>query len=252
MRAALVGVIAAAVLPPVPQQGWCEDLVVSAAVSLSNAFTELGRDFEREHAGVKVLFNFGASGQLLQQIAHGAPADVFASADEETMDRAQTQQLILPVTRFDFARNRLVLAVPAGTSPPLISSLQDLKRSDVARIALGTPDSVPAGRYARDALELAGLWDTLKPKYIYGQNVRQVLDYVERGEVDAGFVYASDTVVNAKRVRVVTEASLPRPILYPIAVIASSTRQGLAREFAAFVVSDLGHKTLSRYGFSNP
>jgi molybdate transport system substrate-binding protein len=251
LREVIAVTIAAAVLALVPQLGWCEDLVVSAAVSLSNAFKELGRDFEREHAEAKVLFNFGASGQLLQQIAHGAPVDVFASADQETMDRAEAQQLILAGTRSNFVRNQLVLVVPAGIRPS-VSSLEDLKHPEVMRIAIGTPDSVPAGHYAQEALELAGLWDALKPKYIFGQNVRQVLDYVERGEVDAGFVYATDAAVAAKKVRVVTEAPVWRPILYPVAVVARSANQARAREFVVFVLSESAHKVLSRYGFARP
>jgi molybdate transport system substrate-binding protein len=158
VREVLAVTIAAAVLALVAQLGWCEELVVSAAVSLSKAFKDLGRDFEREHTGVKVLFNFGASGQLLQQIAHGAPVDVFASADQETMDRAEAQQLILAGTRSNFVRNRLVLIVPGGAASA-ISSIEDLKRPQVARTAIGKPDSVPAGRYAQEALELAGLWE---------------------------------------------------------------------------------------------
>jgi molybdate transport system substrate-binding protein len=251
VREVIAVIVAAAVLALVPQLGWCEELVVSAAVSLSNAFKELGGDFEREHADVKVLFNFGASGQLLQQIAHGAPVDVFASADQETMDRAEAQQLILAGTRSNFVRNRLVLIVPGGATST-VSSVEELKRPTVTRIAIGKPDSVPAGRYAQEALELAGLWETLKPKYIYGQNVRQVLDYVERGEVDAGFVYATDAVVAANKVRVVTEASVQRPILYPVAVVATSANPARAREFAAFLLSESAQKTLSRYAFAKP
>lgn len=247
----VIGAIAAGVLAAAPQLGWCEELVVSAAVSLSNAFKELGQEFERERPGVKVLFNFGASGQLLQQIASGAPVDVFASADQETMDRAEAQRLTLAGTRFNFVRNRLVLVIPATGSSQL-SSLEDLKRPGVARIAIGKPESVPAGHYAQEALQLAGLWDTLKPKYIFGQNVRQVLDYVERGEVDAGFVYASDAVVAGNKVRVVTDAPIQRPILYPVAVIATSSNPSRAREFIGFVLSQPAQVVLSRYGFAKP
>jgi molybdate transport system substrate-binding protein len=251
MEEVIKGTIAAAVLALAPQLGWCEELVVSAAVSLSNAFKELGPEFERGRPGVKVLFNFGASGQLLQQIVSGAPVDVFASADQETMDRAEAQQLILTSTRSDFVRNRLVLVAPAGASSQL-SSLSDLRQPGVARIAIGKPESVPAGHYAQEALELAGLWDALKPKYIFGQNVRQVLDYVERGEVDAGFVYATDATVAANKVRVVTEAVVQRPILYPIAVVAAGPNQTRAREFVRFVLSESAQKVISRYGFARP
>ena len=248
IAAALIGVFA---LIGMPRPGWCDELVVSAAVSLSNAFKELGKDFEGGHAGVKVLFNFGASGQLLQQIASGAPVDVFASADQETMDRAEAQRLIEAATRTNFVRNRLVLVAPGGAAST-VSSLDELKGQEVTRIAIGKPDSVPAGRYAQEALELAGLWEMLKPKYVYGQNVRQVLDYVERGEVDAGFVYATDAAVAADRVRVVAEAPVRRPILYPVAVVAKGPNPTRGREFAAFVSTEVAQKILSRYGFARP
>jgi molybdate transport system substrate-binding protein len=250
-RRLLTGLLALVALTGTPRFGWCEELVVSAAVSLSNAFKELGKDFERNHAGVKVLFNFGASGQLLQQIAKGAPVDVFASADQETMDRAEAQRLIVAGTRYNFVRNRLVLVVPSGATSTIFS-IDELKRPEVTRIAIGKPDSVPAGHYAQEALELAGVWEMLKPKYIYGQNVRQVLDYVERGEVDAGFVYATDAVVAADKVRVVADAPVQRAILYPIAVVDKGPNPADARAFAAFVSSESAQKVLSRYGFSKP
>jgi molybdate transport system substrate-binding protein len=243
--------LAAAAFAAAPRAGSCEELVVSAAVSLRNAFQDLGRDFEQEHTGTRVLFNFGASGQLLQQIARGAPADVFASADEETMDRAAAQRLILADTRSDFVRNQLVLVVP-GSASSQISSIDDLKQPWVTRIAIGKPDSVPAGRYAQEALELAGAWAALHPKCIFGQNVRQVLDYVERGEVDAGLVYVSDALIAARKVRVVTEVQLRRPILYPVAVVATTANQARAREFIAFILSEPAQKVFSRYGFAKP
>lgn len=111
---------------------------------------------------------------------------------------------------------------------------------------------MPAGHYAKEALELAGLRDALKPKYIFGQNVRQVLDYVQRGEVDAGFVYATDALIAANKVRVVTQAALQRPILYPIAAVAGSPNQTRAREFVRFVLSESAQKALFRYGFARP
>jgi len=250
-RTAFVTACVMAVLAATPRAGSGEELLVSAAVSLSNAFQALGQEFERERPNTRVLFNFGASGHLLQQMAHGAPVDVFASADQETMDRAQAQRLLVEETRSDFARNQLILAVPAST-PLQISSLDDLKQPGVTRIAIGKPDTVPAGHYAQEALELAGLWEALRPKYIFGQNVRQVLDYLERGEVDAAFIYASDALIAARKVRVVLTAQLRRPILYPVAVVAASANQARAREFVAFVLSEPAQKLLKRYGFTRP
>src|SRR5689334_18214229 len=180
------------------------DLMVSAASSLTNAFQEIGKAFEAARPGTRVLFNFGASGQLLQQIARGAPTDVFASADEVSMNRAQEQNLVVSSSRANFAVNRLLLVLP-GDSTLRIEKLQDLTGPQVQRIALGNPDTVPVGRYAKAALEKAGVWNALEPKYIYTQNVRQSLDYVFRGEVEAGFVYLTDATVSPVTVRTALE-----------------------------------------------
>ena len=190
-----------------------EELTVSAAASLTNAFTELKGNFEKTHPGVTVSTNFAASNPLLQQIREGAPADIFASADQETMDKAQEEKLIDPATRKDFANNSLVMIVPADSSMN-ISSVKDLQKAE--RIAVGNPESVPAGRYTRDSLTNAGLWETLQPRYIFGQSVRQVLDYVSRGEVDAGFVYGTDARQAGEKVRVVMKMEGHQPVLYPL------------------------------------
>lgn len=227
------------------------DIIVSAAVSLSNAFNEIGKEYEKANPGDKVLFNFGASGQLLQQISRGAPADVFASADQETMNRAAAQNLIVRDTRKDFVSNTLVAIVPVS-SPSQLKSMDDLAGTAVKRIGIGTPESVPAGRYAKEALEIAGQWDKLKDKYIFGQNVRQVLDYVARNEVDAGFVYASDAATASGKIKPAFTATLKTPILYPIAAVRGSGSENLARSFIDFVQSESSRKILDRYGFGRP
>jgi molybdate transport system substrate-binding protein len=224
------------------------ELVVSAAASLSDAFALVGKGFERAHPGARVLFNFGASGQLMQQIARGAPAAVFASADTQTMERAEQQGLIVADTRRNFGTNRLVIIVPPRSSIH-VASMGDLQNAQVRRIGLGTPESVPAGRYAKEALQLANLWEKLKDKYVYGQNVRQVVDYVARGEVDAGIVYATDAALLKERVRVALIAPTKEPIVYPIAVVRGAASEVLARQFVEYVSSDAGQEIMSRYGF---
>ncbi|MFZ3218951.1 MAG: molybdate ABC transporter substrate-binding protein, partial [Rhodoferax sp.] len=154
-----------------------DELIVSAAASLTNAFKALGPVFEAQHPGTQVLFNFAASDALVQQIAKGAPVDVFASADQEAMDMAQAQQLLAPGTRKNFVGNSLVLIVPAD-STLAIATVADLTQPAVKRVAVGNPASVPVGRYTRHALEQAKLWPAVEPKAIYAQSVRQGLDYV--------------------------------------------------------------------------
>ena len=227
------------------------DLIVSAAASLTNAFTELSKAYEQENPGTSVALNFAGSGTLLQQISRGAPVDVFASADEETMDLAQDRRLIVAASRVDFAHNVLVLIAPSD-SRLRISNLAELRSTDIDRIAVSNPASVPVGRYSRQILKQAGLWDALKPKYINTQHVRQSLDYVARGEVDVGFVYATDARVMPDKVRVLMQVTTNTPIAYPIAVVADSREPVAANRFIEFVRSARGQSILVRDGFGAP
>lgn len=223
------------------------EITVSGAASLTNAFTEIKLLFEKKYPGNSVATNFAASNPLLQQIREGAPVDVFASADQETMDKAQNEKLIDPATRKNFAANSLVMIVPAGSG---LASVKDLKPS--MRIAIGNPDSVPAGRYARDALTAAGLYETLRPAYIQGNSVRQVLDYAARGEADAGFVYATDAAAAGDKVRIVATLSGHKPILYPAALTAAAKNAQLARNFVDFLFTPEAGAVLAKYGFTKP
>lgn len=227
------------------------ELIISAAASLTNAFTEVGKKFESANPGVKAVFNFAGSGALLQQIDQGAPADVFASADQKTMDQAVEKKLVVPETRKDFAGNELVLILPAGSKIE-VNSARDLTRKEIGKLSLGNPDYVPAGRYAQEFLTNEGLWEALRPKYIMGNSVRQVLDYVSRGEVDAGFVFSTDAMVGKDKVTVAMEATKHKPIAYPVATVASSNNKALAKRFADFVLSEQGQEILARYGFKKP
>jgi len=238
-------------LAALPLGARAAELTVSAAASLTNAFKDLAGRFEHGHPGTTLRLNFGASGTLLQQMVHGAPVDVFASADQETMDKAAAQGLIDTATRRDFAGNGLVLIVPLQGGPPP-ASLQDLAAAPVRRIAVGKTATVPAGRYTRQALEAAGLWDALQPKFVPADSVRQVLDYVARGEVDAGFVYRTDAAVMRDRARTALTVAGHAPISYPVAVAADSRQPALARQFLEFLASAPARGILDRYGFGTP
>jgi molybdate transport system substrate-binding protein len=248
-------VFAAAAIALAASLAHAGDLHVSAAASLTNAFTDISAGYEARHAGTKVLLNFGASGALLQQMAKGAPADVFASADTETMNLAAKQGLIANGERRNFARNSLVLVVPRD-SKLTIQRLQDLGRPAVQKVAIGNPASVPVGRYTRHALEAARLWTSVSAKAINTQNVRQALDYVARGEVDAGFVYGTDAALMKDKVKVAFEVPLDAAIGYPIARTSTGTNTSAdaaeARRFIDYVLSPAGQAILARYGFQKP
>ena len=224
------------------------EITVSAAASLTNAFNEIKGMFEKQHVGMQVNVNYAASNPLLKQIQEGAPVDVFASADQATMDKAVAAKVVDPATRKDFALNDLVLIVPAGSKKP--AKLEDLKA--LKRIAIGNPDSVPVGRYTKDSLTNAKLWEAVQPLLIMGNSVRQVLDYVARGEVDAGFVYRTDAKQLADKVDVVMIVEGHDPVSYPIAVVNTGKDAKMGQEFINFVISSEGQAVLAKYGFSKP
>lgn len=224
-----------------------EELLVSAAASLSDAFKEIGTAFSAVHPGVKVSFNFAASGALLRQIEKGAPVDVFACADQDTMESARQRKLIAEGSRRDFTSNRLVLIVPAGSALG-VRAVADLDQPAVKRIAIGNPALVPAGRYARDTLGAAQM-EALKPRFVYAESVRQALQYASRGEVDAAFVYASDTAGVADTVRIAATLSTPKPIVYPVAIVAASRSKAQAQRFVDYLSGAEAQAILKRHHF---
>ncbi len=232
-------------------QALAADLTVSAAASLTNAFKELQPLFEAQHPDTKLQLNFGASGALLQQIVKGAPVDVFASADQETMDQAQAQSLVKAAERRNFVSNTLVVVVPSDAKM-VPKAVTDLAQPAYARIAIGLPASVPVGRYTQAVLQKAGLWGAVEPRMIGASNVRQALDYVARGEVDAGFVYATDAALMPDKVKLALTVPTETPILYPIAPVAASGNAAAAQKFVAFVLSPPAQAVLAKYGFGRP
>jgi molybdate transport system substrate-binding protein len=228
-----------------------DDLVVSAASSLTNAFQSVAKAYEAKHPDTHVVLNFAASDVLLQQIANGAPADVFASADQAAMDKAESKNVLLKGSRKNFAANQLVLIAPTASTLKL-SGLRDLTQPAIKRIAAGDPASVPVGRYTKGALEAQGLWESLSAKTVLAQNVRQSLDYVARDEVDAGFVFATDAAIAKDKVKVIMTVPTTTPISYPMAVIAQSKHQAEAQAFESYVLSSEGQAVLAQYGFLKP
>ncbi len=227
------------------------EITVSAASSLTNALRDIGPLFEAANPGTKVQFNFAASGPLLAQITKGAPVDVFVSADQETMDRAQAQGFVKPGQRRDVVSNSLVVIVPAGGSKSP-AALGDLTQPAYARIAIGLPASVPVGRYTKGVLEAANLWGAVEPKMIGANSVRQALDYVARAEVDAGFVYATDAAIMPDKVKVALTVPTTKPVLYPIAALAAAPQPAAAARFVDFLFTPPAQAVLSKYGFGKP
>ena len=233
---------------PSSEPSSANELIVSAAVSLKNAFNEIA-ELNEKRTGTKIHFNYGASGALEKQIESGAPADAFASAGAKPMDDLAGKGFVLPATRMDFARNALVVVVPArGTT---VRSFSDLSNPAVKKVAVGNPKTVPAGQYTDQTLTRLNLLPQIQSKLILAEDVRQVLDYVVRDEVEAGIVYSSDALSAGDKVKVVSRVADDShdPILYPIAVVKESKQQEAARKFIELVLSVEGQSILIKHGF---
>jgi molybdate transport system substrate-binding protein len=253
-RRALCGIVTVIVAGALAACGSAEKretatLSVLVAASLQNAMVEIQPVFEKSEPGIKLTYNFGGSGTLQQQIEHGAPADVFFSAAPKPMDVLASKDLIVPETRRDVVRNGLVLIVPAAAAGP--NSFADMARDTVKLIAIGEPESVPAGTYARQTLQALHVWDAVRSKLVLAKDVRQVLTYVETGNADAGIVYATDARESAKvRIAATAPADTHDPILYPVAVVKGSRNLAAARTFVTFLSGSVAGGIFARHGFT--
>lgn len=254
IRSAAVLVIATVVLSLAPRFAAAQrpaSLIVSAAISLKGALDDLAAGYQRSHPGVKITFNYGASGTLQRQIEQGAPVDLFISAASEQIRALESEGLLLEGTRRDLAGNELVLIVPA--SARMAGGFADLARPDVHIVALGEPATVPAGVYARQTLEHLGLLEAVSEKAVYAKDVRQVLTYVETGNADAGIVYRTDAQ-DSPRVRIAATAqpAWHAPIVYPAAVVKGTRQAAAATGFLDFLASASARSVFAKWGFAMP
>lgn len=224
-------------------------LTVSAAVSLTESLQAVAAAYAAEGGG-PVRFNFAGSHTLARQLIHGAPADLFISADDEQMEVAAAAGAIDPATRIEIVRNRL--AVIAGSQLEPVSDIRALLlRPEVRRIAIGDPASVPAGVYARQHLEALGVWEALRPRLVPVGNVRAVVAAVENGSADAGIVYATDAAIASTAVTALVIAGEKAPrIVYPAVVVNGSRHRHEAMRFLSFLGSRTAADIFRRYGFS--
>ena len=223
------------------------ELTVSAAASLQDALTDIKADFETENPNIILNFNFGGSGALQQQISQGAPVDVFVSAAEDKFQVLVDDGLIDKNDGTNLVGNELVLVVPKDSNIG-INGFEDLAKA--GKIALGTPESVPAGQYGKDTLKSLNLWNTVEDKVIYAKDVRQVLTYVETNNVDAGIVYKTDALTSDKvEIAATAEENTHDPIVYPAGIIKDSTHYSEAKTFYDYLQMDAAIRTLEQYGF---
>ena len=222
-------------------------LNISAAASLQEAMIEIETKFKEIEPNVKLEVNLGASGSLQQQIEEGAPCDVFISAGEKQMASLEDKDLLLEDTNKTLLRNDLVLVAPEGIE---IKDLQTLTTDIIDKIAMGDPQSVPAGKYAKEVLDNTKLYKKVEDKLVLAKDVKEVLSWVQQGNAQAGFVYLSDAQ-GAKGIKVVytTKKDTHSPINYPISVLKASKNQDKAKAFEDFLLSADGQVILEKYGF---
>ena len=225
------------------------ELTISAAASLKDAMDEIQKNYVQEHSGVTLKMNFGGSGSLMQQISQGAPVDLFLSAAEDKFLELVDEGVIDKKDSANLLGNELVLIVPAGKSD--IASFKDLTKEKVDKISIGTPETVPAGKYAKESLGHLNMWKSAETKVVYAKDVRQVLSYVETGNVDAGIVYKTDALISDK-VEIVAAAdpSTYTPITYPIGIIKNSEHYEAASDFYSYLQSDAARQVFEQYGFT--
>lgn len=226
-----------------------KEITVAAAADLAPAFEELGKEFQAVKA-VKVLFNFGSSGMLTRQIENGAPMDLFASANVDYVNQLEQQGLIIPGTKKLYARGRIALWT-LKDSLLRIEKIFDLTKPEVARVAIANPEHAPYGMAARQALEQAGIWETVKPKLVYGENVRQTLQYAQTGNVEVAIVALSLSMQSDGRWVVIPE-ELHKPLDQGLAVLKGAANEQAAKDFADFIRGSQGQAIMKRYGFTLP
>jgi molybdate transport system substrate-binding protein len=225
------------------------ELTVAAAADLQFAFSDLAALFE-EQTGHKITLVFGSTGQLSQQIENGAPYDLFAAANIEYIHRLAGQRLVLEDSIALYARGRIVLAANRQAGIEVVD-LEDLLNPQIRHIAIANPEHAPYGVAAKQALESAGLWEAVEQKLVFGENIRQALQFVQTGDAEAGIVALS--VADVPEITwVLIDDGLHKPLDQALAILASSRHAELAGQFAGFINSESGRPVMRRYGFILP
>lgn len=233
----------------VVEGGEAVPLTISAAVSLTDALEEIQGLYEEEN-NVELTFNLAGSGTLAQQIQQGAPVDLFISANQDWMDTLEEEDILLDGTRIDITGNKLVL-ITGESSNLSYQSFDEISAEDVTQIAIGNPESVPAGQYTEEVLHSLDMWDELEDLLILAKDVRQVLTYVETGNTDIGFVYESDAKSSDKiKVLATADEGLTEPIIYPAAVLSDTEHEQAAKDFLIYLETDEAQDILATHGFT--
>ena len=226
-----------------------KEISVLAAASLTDVLTELANNYKQK-TSTEIIFSFASSGALQAQIEASAPADIFFSAAQKQMNALEEKGLIDSETRKDLLENKVVLISPKNSNLN-IKSFTDITNSNVKKLGLGEPKSVPVGQYSEEILSNLSILDIAKEKAVYGSDVRNVLDWVETAEVDCGIVYATDAKI-AKNINIIAEApeGTHKKVIYPISIIKSSQNKEEAKKFIEYISTEKSKEIFQNYGFT--
>lgn len=225
------------------------ELIVSAASSMKNVLEEISSLYLAENPQTKLTYNFGSSGSLQRQIEQGAPVDIFISAASREMNNLQKQSLLVAETRQDIVKNQMVLIVNSNNNE--IKDIADLAKIDDEKIAIGEPNSVPAGQYAKEILTHFNIWSQVRPQTVYAKDVRQVLNYVATNNIEAGIVYLSDTKNAKVKIAATVPEQIHSSIVYPAAVVKNSNKPAAAKDFIKFLSTPKAQAVFQQYGFTS-
>lgn len=226
------------------------EIIVSAAASLQDSLDKIAVLYEKQHPDIDLVFNYGASGTLQKQIEQGAPADLFFSAGDKQMNALVDAGLITDHKML--LKNQLVLVVPSD-SKTKITTITQLTDKSFKKVAVGQPESVPAGQYAQQSLTTKKVWDTLQSKLIFAKDVRAVLSYVETGNADAGFVYKTDALTSKKvKIALTISPYAHKAINYPAGVVKDTKNLEAAKAFYSYVQTKTASDIFTSYGFLLP
>lgn len=246
MAVALIAALPAAFTGKAEAAGKTQ-IIVSAAASLQDSLDKIAVQYEKAHPNIDLVFNYAASGTLQKQIEQGAPADIFFSAGDKQMKALVDGGLIS--THKELLKNQLVVVVPANSKAKL-TTISQLTGASFKKVAVGQPESVPAGQYAQQSLTFKKIWDPLQSKLVFGKDVRTVLSYVETGNADAGFVYKTDALTSSKvKVALKVASFAHKPINYPLGIVKSTEHKAEAEAFYAYLQTSAATSVFKSFGF---
>ncbi|MCC7202374.1 MAG: molybdate ABC transporter substrate-binding protein [Nitrospirae bacterium] len=226
-----------------------KSITVAAAADLSFAFKDIAAGFERE-TGTRVILSFGSTGMLAKQISEGAPFDLFFAADRKSLEDLSSKGYIIPATVESYAMGVIVLAVNRASGID-VKELTNLLKPEIKNISIANPDHAPYGRAAMEALKSAGVWDKLKDSLVYGENIRQALQFIQSGNAQAGVVALS--VANVPEIKYIRiDPALHNPIVQAVGIVKDSKDQEAARSFIRYVKGPIGSEVMKKYGFIIP